>query len=154
MNSDAMDHWIIEKRPRDRNFVPPERLVWVDVEGLPLRVWSKEAFRKILAKWGSIVHIDDALGEDVYKNRICVLTNFQNIIFDVLKVKVDDHVFSVRIKEAPGWIPSFSCLPPSIVWMKLYTMTIFKKELELLIIVMKKKRVLLTHLASMIQFKE
>lgn len=28
--SDAMDYWIIEKRPWDRNFVPPERLMWVD----------------------------------------------------------------------------------------------------------------------------
>lgn len=67
MNSKAMDHWVTEKRPWDRNFVPSERFVWVDVEVYSLRAWSKETFKKILSKWGSIVHLDDELGEDVYK---------------------------------------------------------------------------------------
>lgn len=69
LETDAMDHWIVEKRPWDRNFVPLDRLIWVDVEGLPLRAWSKQAFTNILTKWGNIVHLDDDLGEDVYKKK-------------------------------------------------------------------------------------
>lgn len=109
--NNVMDHWIVDKRPWDRNCIPPERLVWVDLEGLLLREWSKESFRKLMNKLGSIVHLDDALGEDVYKNRICILTAFQGIISEVVKVNVDDHILSVRIKEALGWTPSFSCDP-------------------------------------------
>lgn len=48
----------------------------------------------------------------MYRNRIFVLTNFQGIISNVISVSVDDRVFSVRIKEAPGWIPYFSCDSP------------------------------------------
>lgn len=69
-------HWIVEKRPWDRNVIPLERLVWVDVEGVPLCAWSKETFRKMLNKQGNIVHMEDELGEDVYKKRIYVLNTF------------------------------------------------------------------------------
>nr|GEY71438.1 RNA-directed DNA polymerase, eukaryota [Tanacetum cinerariifolium] len=34
------------------NFVSDERIVWVDIEGVPLNVWSRETFLKIGKKWG------------------------------------------------------------------------------------------------------
>lgn len=70
---------------------------------------GKKALRKIIAKYGCNVRLDDGSGEDVNKNGICVLSSYQGIILDVLKIRVDDIRFSVRIKEAPGWTPSFSC---------------------------------------------
>lgn len=96
-----MDHWSLEKRVWDRNFFPSERIVWVDIEGLPLSAWSKDSFRKILAKWGSIAQMEDDLGEDVYKNRVCILTTSQNIISDTVRVRVDGNLFNIIIKEAP-----------------------------------------------------
>ncbi|CAI9281907.1 unnamed protein product [Lactuca saligna] len=103
-----MNNWIVEKRPWDRKFFPLDHLILVDVEGLPLCAWSKEAFRKIFVKWGSIVHLEDELGEDVYKNQICILSTFQEIISEVFKISIDGQVFLVRIKEAFGWTPSFA----------------------------------------------
>ena len=67
----------------------------------------KLLFIKILDKWGTIAHIYDDLGEDIYKNRVCVLTSCQGIIYEVVKICVYDLIFCVRIKEAPGWIPTF-----------------------------------------------
>ncbi|CAI9269126.1 unnamed protein product [Lactuca saligna] len=56
------------------------KIIWFDVEGLPLKARSKDTFQKIIARWCTIVHIDDDLREYIYKN---------------------------RVKEAPGWTPSF-----------------------------------------------
>lgn len=61
-----------------------------------------------MAKWGSIVHLDDNIGEDVYKSRVCILTSYLDIISEVIKVRVDGEVFPIRIKEAPGWNASFT----------------------------------------------
>ncbi|KAL4557075.1 hypothetical protein LXL04_035245 [Taraxacum kok-saghyz] len=108
MQSEAMDHWLREKKHWDRNFVSEDRLVWVDIEGLPIRAWSKTAVRQIVARWGTVAHLDDSLGEDLYKNRVCMLTGYQGIISEVIKVRVDGDIFSIRVKEAPGWIPSFA----------------------------------------------
>lgn len=108
LETDAMDHWIVEKRPWDRNFVPLDRLIWVDVEGLPLRAWSKQAFTNILTKWGNIVHLDDDLGRMFIKKRICILSSFQEIISEVVTISIDGQPFFIRIKEAPGWTPKFA----------------------------------------------
>nr|GFB01428.1 cytochrome P450 [Tanacetum cinerariifolium] len=34
------------------DFASDERVVWVDIEGVPLNVWSRETFLKIGKKWG------------------------------------------------------------------------------------------------------
>lgn len=54
------------------------------------------------------MHLEDGLGEDDYKNRLCILSSLQGIILDVLKVCIDDFVFSAKINEALSWTPSFS----------------------------------------------
>ncbi|GJX84645.1 putative RNA-directed DNA polymerase, eukaryota, reverse transcriptase zinc-binding domain protein [Tanacetum coccineum] len=95
-------------RPLDRNFVPKQRVVWLDVKGVPVRVSIKSSFRKILAKWGDIVVMKDELGENIFINRVGVLTEVTSLIFDVVKVKVDGTIFSVRIKEVVGWNPTFA----------------------------------------------
>lgn len=90
-----------------KNFVPSERLVWVDVEGLPLSAWSKDSFRKILSRWGIIAQLDDDLVEDIYKNRIYILTSIKTMILEVIKFGVDKITYWIRVKEALGWSPTF-----------------------------------------------
>nr|GEY06499.1 hypothetical protein [Tanacetum cinerariifolium] len=42
--------------------------------GLPIRVWCKSSFRKILAKWGEVVVMKNELGKYVFSNRVGVST--------------------------------------------------------------------------------
>ncbi|GJZ75940.1 RNA-directed DNA polymerase, eukaryota, partial [Tanacetum coccineum] len=44
------------------DFVSDERVVWVDIEGIPLHVWSRETFAKIGNKWGEALDIEDNFG--------------------------------------------------------------------------------------------
>ncbi|CAI9279869.1 unnamed protein product [Lactuca saligna] len=60
LESGAMGRWIVEKRPWDRNFVPLHRLIWVDVEGLPLRAWKVMTFN--IDGHHFLVRIKEALG--------------------------------------------------------------------------------------------
>ncbi|KAL4586055.1 hypothetical protein LXL04_010686 [Taraxacum kok-saghyz] len=99
LQNDSIDHWVKERKPWDRNFVPSERLVWVDIEVLPFCAWSKGAFKKIVAQWGTVIHLDDDLGR--------MYTKTECIISDTLKVKVDGNLFVIRVVEASGWTPTF-----------------------------------------------
>ncbi|GKA25340.1 hypothetical protein Tco_0711449 [Tanacetum coccineum] len=35
-----------------KEFVIDERITWVDIEGIPLKLWSESTFNRIAAKWG------------------------------------------------------------------------------------------------------
>ncbi|CAI9274796.1 unnamed protein product [Lactuca saligna] len=100
LGSKAIDHWILENREWDRTFVPSERIVWVDVEGLPLSAWIKEPFRKILSKWGTIAQLDDDIGEDIYKKRICILTSNQSIISESNSSAVPGPTVNIPVAAA------------------------------------------------------
>ncbi|GKD68464.1 RNA-directed DNA polymerase, eukaryota, partial [Tanacetum coccineum] len=44
-----------------QDFVSDERVVWVDIEGVPLNVWTRETFLKIGMKWGETMDIEENL---------------------------------------------------------------------------------------------
>ncbi|GJQ95008.1 RNA-directed DNA polymerase, eukaryota, reverse transcriptase zinc-binding domain protein [Tanacetum coccineum] len=35
------------------------RVTWVELEGVPLRMWSENTFKRIASKWGVLLHVDD-----------------------------------------------------------------------------------------------
>nr|GEX46475.1 RNA-directed DNA polymerase, eukaryota [Tanacetum cinerariifolium] len=41
------------------DFVSRERIVWVDIEGIPLHAWSRNTFLKIRAKWGEVLDLEE-----------------------------------------------------------------------------------------------
>nr|GEX75748.1 RNA-directed DNA polymerase, eukaryota [Tanacetum cinerariifolium] len=43
------------------NFVSDERVVWVDIEGVPLHLWSHDTFIKIGSKWGETMDLEENL---------------------------------------------------------------------------------------------
>nr|GEY80269.1 RNA-directed DNA polymerase, eukaryota, reverse transcriptase zinc-binding domain protein [Tanacetum cinerariifolium] len=84
-----------------------DRIVWIDVEGIPLRAWSKTTFNKITRKWGELVFMDDSNSANKYSLRICVKTTFFHLIAESLKVIIKGKVYVVRAKEVTGWVPDF-----------------------------------------------
>nr|GEW19171.1 RNA-directed DNA polymerase, eukaryota, reverse transcriptase zinc-binding domain protein [Tanacetum cinerariifolium] len=84
-----------------------DRIVWIDVEGIPLREWSKTTFNKIARKWGELIFMDDSNSANKYSLRICVKTTFFHLIAESLKVIIKGKVYVVRAKEVTGWVPEF-----------------------------------------------
>ncbi|GKB37573.1 RNA-directed DNA polymerase, eukaryota [Tanacetum coccineum] len=52
------------------DFVAKERLVWVDIEGVPLNAWSRSTFQKIGSKWGEMVELEDGYDDLFARKRI------------------------------------------------------------------------------------
>ncbi|PWA74968.1 hypothetical protein CTI12_AA244290 [Artemisia annua] len=99
--------WFSQLHQASTSFHIDERVTWVDIEGIPLKVWTKNTFNRIASKCGDIVHVDDQDGTCFHSKRICIKTKLVENIFESFKIISNGKVFWVRAKEVSGWIPDF-----------------------------------------------
>ncbi|GKD52486.1 RNA-directed DNA polymerase, eukaryota, nucleotide-binding alpha-beta plait domain protein [Tanacetum coccineum] len=88
-------------------FVCEERLVWVTIEGLPVRALTRNSFAKIVSSWGELIEIDDAENCSLSCIRVCVKTKPHISIDDRIKIIIKGQIFWIRVKEWEAWIPDF-----------------------------------------------
>nr|GEX31777.1 hypothetical protein [Tanacetum cinerariifolium] len=84
-----------------------ERIVWVDIEGIPLSVWSHATFFKIGKKWGDVMNIEESTGSLFARKRLCIKTNLAENILETFKVIFKGKIYMVRAKELFTWTPCF-----------------------------------------------
>ncbi|GJY62771.1 putative RNA-directed DNA polymerase, eukaryota, reverse transcriptase zinc-binding domain protein [Tanacetum coccineum] len=89
------------------DFIIDGRVTWVEIEGIPLKMWSANTFARIASKWGTLIHVDDQENGCLYMKIVCINTNVTSNIFESFKVIYKGKVFWVRAKEIPGWVPDF-----------------------------------------------
>ncbi|GJW72579.1 RNA-directed DNA polymerase, eukaryota [Tanacetum coccineum] len=106
----GFNSWFHEIKEVPHDFVCEERVVWVDIEGIPLHAWSRETFTKIGKKWGEMLDLEDSSNSSFGRKRLCILTNHPSSILETFKIIVKSRVFMVRAKELFMWNPSFQVL--------------------------------------------
>ncbi|GKG27546.1 hypothetical protein Tco_0405873, partial [Tanacetum coccineum] len=94
-------------QPAMADFVCEERVVWVDIEGIHLHLWSRDTFIKIGSKWGATMDIEENLVNSFAHKRLCIKANVAGNILENFKVIFKGRVYLVRAKELFAWTPSF-----------------------------------------------
>ncbi|GJT42914.1 nucleotide-binding alpha-beta plait domain-containing protein [Tanacetum coccineum] len=51
--------WFSQLQQASNVFHIDERVIWVDIEGIPLKVWTKNTFNRISSKWDDLLHVED-----------------------------------------------------------------------------------------------
>ncbi|GJR59659.1 RNA-directed DNA polymerase, eukaryota [Tanacetum coccineum] len=97
------------------DFAAKERIVWVDIEGVPLNAWSRSTFQKIGSKWGEMVELEEGNDDLFARKRICIKTNHAENILESFKLIVKGKVFWARAKELFVWSPSFKEVPVNVM---------------------------------------
>nr|GEZ82458.1 nucleotide-binding alpha-beta plait domain-containing protein [Tanacetum cinerariifolium] len=77
----AVGSWFSQIIQAHNDFVIDERVIWVEVEDVPCKWWSRNAFSRIASRWGTLLN-----GEELEEEG---MTCF------------------VRAIEVPGWVPDF-----------------------------------------------
>ncbi|GJX56953.1 RNA-directed DNA polymerase, eukaryota [Tanacetum coccineum] len=107
MNHTGFCSWFHDILEVPQDFVSDERVVWVDIEGIPLYAWKRETFKKIGKKWGETVDIEDSSDSTFGRKRLCIITKHPTSILETFKIIVKGRVFMVRAKELFMWNPLF-----------------------------------------------
>ncbi|GJR53356.1 RNA-directed DNA polymerase, eukaryota [Tanacetum coccineum] len=80
--------WFARLCNAQEDFVSRERIVWVDIEGVPLRAWSQSTFKKIGAKWGEVMKLEENKEDMFARKRICIKTSREDNILERFKITV------------------------------------------------------------------
>ncbi|GKB91300.1 hypothetical protein Tco_0963572 [Tanacetum coccineum] len=87
--------------------VDTKRVVWVDIEGIPLHALSRDTFTRIGNKWGETLNIEDTIDSSFGRKRLCISTKHPVSILESFKIIAKGKVFMVRTKELFTWNPIF-----------------------------------------------
>nr|GEV47626.1 hypothetical protein [Tanacetum cinerariifolium] len=99
--------WFLEIKDVVDEFVSKDRIIWMDIEGVPLKAWSRETFIKIGKKWGETLDLEDNPVMSFGRKRICIKTKHATSILESFKIIVKGKVYMVRAKELFTWNPVF-----------------------------------------------
>nr|GFA95757.1 hydroxycinnamoyl-CoA quinate/shikimate transferase [Tanacetum cinerariifolium] len=99
--------WFSQLKQASMKFNIEGRIAWVEVEGIPCKLWSDNTFKRIATKWGELLDIDDQDEMYFHSKRLCIYTKSKKYIFEEFKIIIHDRAFWIRTKEAPGWVRDF-----------------------------------------------
>ncbi|GKC02517.1 RNA-directed DNA polymerase, eukaryota, reverse transcriptase zinc-binding domain protein [Tanacetum coccineum] len=104
----SIGSWFSQLKQANMEFNTEGRIAWVEVEGVPFKLWSDNTFNRIATKWGELLDIDDQDEMCFHSKRLCIYTKTEKNIFEEFKIIFRGKVFWIRAKEAPGWVPDFT----------------------------------------------
>ncbi|GJV69503.1 nucleotide-binding alpha-beta plait domain-containing protein [Tanacetum coccineum] len=104
----SVGSWFSQIKQATMDFMTEERIAWVEVEGIPFKLWSGNTFKRVAAKWGQLLDIDDQQEECFHSKRLCIHTKKMGSIDEDFKICFRGKVYWIRAKETPGWVPDFT----------------------------------------------
>nr|GFA24275.1 nucleotide-binding alpha-beta plait domain-containing protein [Tanacetum cinerariifolium] len=100
--------WFSVLNQASEDFTLGGRIAWVEVEGIPFKLWSGNTFNRIASKWAKLMEVDDYDDMNFHSKRLCILTKVYQNILEGFKIVFHGKVYWMRAKEVPGWTPEFT----------------------------------------------
>nr|GEX85768.1 RNA-directed DNA polymerase, eukaryota [Tanacetum cinerariifolium] len=79
LNHFGIGSWCTELIQATNSFENDERIVWISIEGLPIKAWTPNTFRKIASLWGEYVEWEDADLKSLSCKHLCLKTNMKKM---------------------------------------------------------------------------
>ncbi|GJZ58752.1 RNA-directed DNA polymerase, eukaryota, reverse transcriptase zinc-binding domain protein [Tanacetum coccineum] len=89
------------------SFTVDERLIWIEIKGLPLCAWGSNALKKVTSMFGKFKFFDTEAEDIMSMGRVCIATSMQSCISETVSVIVHGKTFDVHVKEVGTWSTRF-----------------------------------------------
>ncbi|GJW69587.1 hypothetical protein Tco_0126504 [Tanacetum coccineum] len=98
LNHTCVGSWFSSLKRACNSFVSDERLVWISLEGLPIKVLTRNTFAKVAFKWGDAW--EDLAEKSLFCKSLCVKTKLNKIIVERFKVIVKvSHLMMKKMRK-------------------------------------------------------
>nr|GEV55889.1 RNA-directed DNA polymerase, eukaryota [Tanacetum cinerariifolium] len=95
MNHIGVKSWFHTIQEACDDFVSDERIVWVDIEGVPLKAWSRETFNRIGKIWGETLDLEENADSSFGRKSLCIKTKHVTSILETFKLIVKGRVYMI-----------------------------------------------------------
>ncbi|GKA24079.1 RNA-directed DNA polymerase, eukaryota, reverse transcriptase zinc-binding domain protein [Tanacetum coccineum] len=92
--------WFSQLHQASNDFTIDRRVTWVELEGIPLKLWFENTFKRIASKWGVLLHVDDPGEGCFYRKRLCITTT--DLEGDNEMNAVPDTLFEKELSKSNG----------------------------------------------------
>ncbi|KAI3811149.1 hypothetical protein L1987_20866 [Smallanthus sonchifolius] len=93
-------------KPIDKIFILDERIVWVELTGLPMFTWLEKAYKTLVEKWGEYLILDNNREGSMAIGRVYIRTTVSASINETVVVRIGATSYTVDIKELSPWSSS------------------------------------------------
>ncbi|GJZ90317.1 nucleotide-binding alpha-beta plait domain-containing protein [Tanacetum coccineum] len=100
--------WFSQIIEASTDFEIEGRIAWVEVEGIPFKLWSGNTFSRIANKWGKLLDVDDQEEICFHSKRLCIHMKSGKSINEEFKFIYRGKTYWIRANETPGWVPDFT----------------------------------------------
>ncbi|GKB72076.1 RNA-directed DNA polymerase, eukaryota, partial [Tanacetum coccineum] len=107
INHKVVSRWFSSMKPWHDDFVVEERLIWLEIEGVPIRAWHNDTFERICSKWGEVLFTDDSDDCNRLSKRLCIKSSHALLVFASILVTLNNVTYAIRVRELCSWTPTF-----------------------------------------------
>ncbi|GJU75639.1 hypothetical protein Tco_1272709 [Tanacetum coccineum] len=90
-------------KPASPSFKVDERLIWVEINCLPLCAWGSHAFKKVACMFSKFMFFKAKESIAMCSDRICISTRSHKFVLEKVHVKVHGENFEVHMHELGTW---------------------------------------------------
>nr|GEV73041.1 RNA-directed DNA polymerase, eukaryota, reverse transcriptase zinc-binding domain protein [Tanacetum cinerariifolium] len=100
--------WFNELLPASNSFVSNKRIIWISVQGLPIKTLTRNPFAKIVTPWGKLSEVEVKDDSSLPFKKLCMITRPNVIINNKIKLIVKGKFYWIRVRELDVWTPKLN----------------------------------------------
>nr|GEY35947.1 RNA-directed DNA polymerase, eukaryota [Tanacetum cinerariifolium] len=90
-------------KPILKNFIMDERVIWIEVNGLPLCAWCSAVLKKVARLVRTFMFFEVDQAQNMSIGRMCIATKHMRHIDEQVTVVINGEHFDVHISELATW---------------------------------------------------
>ncbi|GKE69385.1 hypothetical protein Tco_1527457, partial [Tanacetum coccineum] len=85
------------------SFKVDERMIWIEIHGLPLCEWGSNTYKKLADMFGKFMFFEAEESTEISSGRICISTKSYNFVLERVLVEVHGMNYDVHVHDLGTW---------------------------------------------------